>query len=78
MMLFQHKRPLWLGRGNICLKGLDPASYYARVAQLVEQRTENPRVGGSSPPPGTTFPNLSFSSPASITACVGWLILSLF
>ena len=27
----------------------------ARVAQLVEQRTENPRVGGSSPPPGTTF-----------------------
>ena len=26
-----------------------------RVAQLVEQRTENPRVGGSSPPPGTTF-----------------------
>jgi hypothetical protein len=22
---------------------------------LVEQRTENPRVGGSSPPPGTTF-----------------------
>ncbi len=28
----------------------------ARVAQLVEQRTENPRVGGSSPPPGTIFP----------------------
>ena len=27
----------------------------ARVAQLVEQRTENPRVGGSNPPPGTTF-----------------------
>ena len=27
----------------------------ARVAQLVEQRTENPRVGGSSPPPGTTI-----------------------
>jgi hypothetical protein len=26
-----------------------------RVAQLVEQRIENPRVGGSSPPPGTTF-----------------------
>ena len=26
----------------------------ARVAQLVEQRIENPRVGGSSPPPGTT------------------------
>ncbi len=28
----------------------------ARVAQLVEQRTENPRVGGSNPPPGTTTP----------------------
>ena len=25
----------------------------ARVAQLVEQRTENPRVGGSNPPPST-------------------------
>ena len=25
-----------------------------RVAQLVEQRTENPRVEGSSPPPTTT------------------------
>ena len=29
----------------------------ARVAQLVEQRIENPRVGGSSPPPGTIFPH---------------------
>ena len=27
----------------------------ARVAQLVEQRIENPRVGGSNPPPGTIF-----------------------
>ena len=27
----------------------------ARVAQLVEQRTENPRVGGSNPPPGTIY-----------------------
>ena len=27
----------------------------AQVAQLVEQRTENPRVGGSNPPPGTIF-----------------------
>jgi hypothetical protein len=26
---------------------------YAQVAQLVEQRTENPRVGGSNPPLGT-------------------------
>ena len=29
----------------------------AQVAQLVEQRTENPRVGGSIPPLGTTFPS---------------------
>ena len=29
----------------------------ARIAQLVEQRIENPRVGGSNPPPGT----ISFS-----------------
>src|SRR5690606_34354699 len=27
----------------------------ARIAQLVEQRIENPRVGGSNPPPGTKF-----------------------
>ena len=27
------------------------------VAQLVEQRTENPCVGGSIPPPATTFKN---------------------
>jgi hypothetical protein len=27
----------------------------AQVAQLVEQRIENPRVGGSNPPLGTTF-----------------------
>jgi hypothetical protein len=26
--------------------------HQAGIAQLVEQRTENPRVGGSSPPPG--------------------------
>ena len=26
---------------------------FAGIAQLVEQRTENPCVGGSSPPPGT-------------------------
>jgi hypothetical protein len=28
----------------------------ARIAQLVEQRIENPRVGGSNPPPGTIQP----------------------
>tara|TARA_B100001248_G_scaffold257145_1_gene239192 strand:+ start:450 stop:590 length:141 start_codon:yes stop_codon:yes gene_type:complete len=31
------------------------AEAHAQVAQLVEQWTENPRVGGSNPPLGTTF-----------------------
>ena len=31
----------------------DRRNALARVAQLVEQRIENPRVGGSNPPPGT-------------------------
>ena len=31
----------------------------AQVAQSVEQGTENPRVGGSIPPLGTTFRNIS-------------------
>jgi hypothetical protein len=35
--------PLFLAHG----------SHGAQVAQLVEQRTENPRVGGSIPPLGT-------------------------
>ena len=29
------------------------------VAQLVEQRIENPRVGGSIPPPATTYQRLT-------------------
>ncbi len=41
----------------------------ARVAQLVEQRIENPRVGGSSPPPGTTT-SLSFYISGSQVNCV--------
>jgi hypothetical protein len=28
---------------------------FARIAQSVEQGIENPRVGGSIPPPGTTL-----------------------
>ncbi len=31
----------------------------ARVAQVVEQKTENLCVGGSTPPPGTTFLSVS-------------------
>ena len=41
------------------LDSVPPGGYSApsraQVAQLVEQRTENPRVGGSNPPLGTTF-----------------------
>ena len=38
----------------------------AWVAQLVEQRIENPRVGGSNPPPGTmTFPQIARPVPRS-------------
>ena len=33
----------------------------AQVAQLVEQRTENPRVGGSNPPLGTIPISFHFS-----------------
>ena len=32
-----------------------PSARYAQIAQSVEQGTENPRVGGSIPPLGTTF-----------------------
>ena len=40
---------------------------YAQVAQLVEQWTENPRVGGSNPPLGTIyFLNLLRSQPVSV------------
>jgi hypothetical protein len=46
---------------------IDPAPAFAAqawVAQLVEQRIENPRVGGSNPPPGTThgLQNFHFTS----------------
>ena len=36
--------------------GTPPAA--AQVAQLVEQRIENPRVGGSNPPLGTIYPRI--------------------
>ena len=32
-----------------------PATFFAQIAQLVEQRTENPRVAGSIPALGTFF-----------------------
>ena len=39
----------------------------AQVAQLVEQRIENPRVGGSNPPLGTIF---VCASPRANPMCV--------
>jgi hypothetical protein len=44
------------------------ANYFkkAQVAQLVEQRTENPRVGGSNPPLGTKIRHFSGSLDTSI------------
>ncbi len=41
-------------RGKIKFNNCFSASKNARVAQLVEQRIENPCVDGSIPPPGTT------------------------
>ena len=38
-------------RQNICIQS---APHFAQIAQLVEQRTENPCVGGSIPPRATT------------------------
>ncbi|EFO28862.1 hypothetical protein TRICHSKD4_4673 [Roseibium sp. TrichSKD4] len=36
-------------------QGQDGSALEAQIAQLVEQRIENPRVGGSIPPLGTTL-----------------------
>src|SRR5579864_7316689 len=49
----------WTGAGLILYK---PA-FGAQVAQLVEQRTENPCVGGSTPPLGTIFASGLGNSP---------------
>ena len=38
---------------------------HAQVAQSVEQRTENPRVGGSIPPLGTIFGDVAQLARAS-------------
>lgn len=46
------RRPGWTAQGHFVYKPA-PAPCGAQVAQLVEQRTENPRVGGSIPSLGT-------------------------
>ena len=51
--------------------GIDgPSGADAQVAQLVEQRTENPRVGGSIPPLGTISFFPIFMSPNSLNGIV--------
>ena len=42
-------------------------THLARIAQSVEQRIENPRVGGSIPPPGTTIYLLVLFSKVLVT-----------
>ena len=52
---------VWTGRGEKAIPLVvlsapvdrQDCHQIAQVAQLVEQRTENPRVGGSNPPLGT-------------------------
>jgi hypothetical protein len=47
---------------------------FAEVAQLVEQRTENPRVGSSILPLGTTFPFfLIFDLHFKVLFSNGWI-----
>ncbi len=41
---------------------ISPPFPEAQVAQLVEQRTENPRVGGSIPPLGTIPPSQAIAA----------------
>ena len=42
---------------------------YAQIAQSVEQRTENPRVGGSIPPLGTKQARLARRRPSMEWSC---------
>ena len=55
-MVFDYKATV-----SYCHKANKTANY-AQVAQLVEQRTENPRVGGSIPLLGTIFKTSKFKS----------------
>ena len=50
--IVEGRAPSWTRSARAPIDGAPKFS--AWVAQLVEQRTENPRVGGSNPPPGTT------------------------
>ncbi len=59
-----------LAPGDMPPAGLGPEGFIgldARIAQLVEQRIENPRVGGSNPPPGTI---ITLRAPAFFHICI--------
>ena len=45
--------PVWTSPNLSFIDAAPASAAFAWVAQLVEQRIENPRVGGSNPPPGT-------------------------
>ncbi len=59
---FFYKRLLTNRRGVFRDAPRFPRLGDAQVAQLVEQRTENPRVGGSIPPLGTIIFNDLFEN----------------
>ena len=50
-------KKIFLNKNNFCIDSYKPSRYncsrIAQIAQSVEQRTENPRVGGSIPSLGT-------------------------
>ena len=46
----------------IFILAYNPLTKFAQIAQLVEQRTENPCVGGSIPPLGTILQLKSINS----------------
>ena len=66
--IFYKPRPCRAGLTSIRRRWGDPK---AQVAQLVEQRTENPRVGGSNPPLGTKIRH--FQVKLDRTTCRAWV-----
>ena len=61
------RRRLWIFSGTLTNSDSCPhKTLNAQVAQLVEQRTENPRVGGSNPPLGTTISIGYVSGPCAL------------
>tara|TARA_B100000965_G_scaffold374983_1_gene366727 strand:+ start:49 stop:402 length:354 start_codon:yes stop_codon:yes gene_type:complete len=52
----------------------DAAAGHAQVAQLVEQRIENPRVGGSNPPLGTIFSEAVAAGPIRAIRSGGFVV----